>query len=238
MNRITRSPILLLMLIMLAMAVINGRFADPLGWLMNMALMLPAIVIGLSFHEFGHAVVAYRLGDHTPKLQGRVTISPLAHIDPFGFLALMFVGFGWGKPVQINPGNFRHPRRDEFLVGIAGVTINLIIAIATAGILKLYFSVAAGFANTYMGSVIADILVYIIFVNIILMVFNLMPVPPLDGFGLLTQIFDLQKKSWYESVYRNGFIILLALLIFDVIDRVLTPTVNFIFNTIMGLFFG
>lgn len=124
------------------------------------------------------------------------------------------------------------------MVGIAGVTINLIIAIATAGILKLYFSAAADFANTYMGGVVADILVYIIFVNIILMVFNLMPVPPLDGFGLLTQIFNLQKKSWYDSVYRNGFIILLALLIFDVIDRVLTPTVNFIFNMIMGLFFG
>jgi Zn-dependent protease len=139
------------MLIMLAMAVINGRFSDPLGWLMNMALMLPAIVIGLSFHEFGHAVVAYRLGDHTPKLQGRVTISPLAHIDPFGFLALMFVGFGWGKPVQINPGNFRHPRRDEFLVGIAGVTINLIIAIATAGILKLYFSVGGRFCQHLYG---------------------------------------------------------------------------------------
>ena len=238
MNRLTRSPILLLMLIMLAMAVVNGRFADPMGWLMNIALMLPAIVIGLSFHEFGHAVVAYRLGDHTPKLQGRVTVSPLAHMDPFGFLALMFVGFGWGKPVQINQANFKNPRRYEILVGIAGVTINLMIAIATAGILKLYFSVAEGFAASYMGGVVADILVYIIFVNIILMVFNLIPVPPLDGFGLLTQVFDLRRKSWYDSVYNNGFVILMALLIFDVIDRVLTPTVNFIFNLIMGLFFG
>jgi Zn-dependent protease len=89
-----------------------------------------------------------------------------------------------------------------------------------------------------MGGVVADILVYIIFVNIILMVFNLIPVPPLDGFGLLTQVFDLRRKSWYDSVYNNGFVILMALLIFDVIDRVLTPTVNFIFNLIMGLFFG
>ena len=84
-------------------------------------LMLPGIIIGLSFHEFAHAWVSDKLGDPTPRRQGRVTINPLAHIDWMGFLALLLVGFGWGKPVQIDPGYYKHRRRDEFLVGIAGV---------------------------------------------------------------------------------------------------------------------
>ena len=93
-------------------------------------LMLPGIIIGLSFHEFAHAWMSDKLGDPTPRRQGRVTINPMAHIDPIGFLALLLVGFGWGKPVQIDPGYYKHRRRDEFLVGIAGVTMNLLLAIA------------------------------------------------------------------------------------------------------------
>ena len=92
-------------------------------------LMLPGIIIGLSFHEFAHAWMSDKLGDPTPRRQGRVTINPMAHIDPIGFLALLLVGFGWGKPVQIDPGYYKHRRRDEFLVGIAGVTMNLLIAV-------------------------------------------------------------------------------------------------------------
>ena len=95
-------------------------------------MMLPGIIIGLAFHEFAHAAVAFKLGDPTPKMQGRVTINPLAHIDPVGLAALLFAGFGWGVPVQINPSNFKKRRRDELLVSLAGVTMNLVIAIAVS----------------------------------------------------------------------------------------------------------
>ena len=91
MKRFFNSPALILLIIMGVMGVVNGRFDDPVKWAMGIAFMLPGIVIGLSFHEFGHAIVAYKLGDSTPYLQGRVTVSPLAHIDPIGFIALMFV---------------------------------------------------------------------------------------------------------------------------------------------------
>ena len=92
-------------------------------------LTLPGIILGLSFHEFAHAWMSNKLGDPTPKRQGRLTINPLAHIDWIGFLCLLLVGFGWGKPVEIDPRYYKHRRRDEFLVAIAGVTMNLILAI-------------------------------------------------------------------------------------------------------------
>ena len=110
----------------------TGAFSDPMGWLMDKLLLLPGIVLGLSMHEYAHAKVAYKLGDPTPKMQGRVTANPMAHIDPLGFAALIFVGFGWGVPVQINPANFKKRRRDELLVSVAGVAMNLVIAVVFA----------------------------------------------------------------------------------------------------------
>ena len=172
-------------------------------------LMLPGIIIGLSFHEFAHAWVSDKLGDPTPRRQGRVTINPLAHIDWMGFLALLLVGFGWGKPVQIDPGYYKHRRRDEFLVGIAGVTMNLLLAIA--------FSIPArAMLKAFSGPAVSDlvyniylIIFYIVSINIVLMVFNLIPCPPLDGWGIITQIFRLDRYSWWYKVYQYGTWILL-----------------------------
>lgn len=100
--------------------------SDPGTFLYTMLLALPGIIIGLSLHEFAHAYVSYKLGDVTPMVQGRVTISPFAHIDPIGFLLLMLFGFGYGKPVEINPNNYKNPRRDEIFVALAGVILSLI----------------------------------------------------------------------------------------------------------------
>ncbi len=186
-------------------------------------LMLPGIIIGLSFHEFAHAWVSDRLGDPTPRRQGRVTINPLAHIDWIGFLALLLVGFGWGKPVQIDPGYYKHRRRDEFLVGIAGVTMNLILAVI--------FSIPArAIVKAFSGSMASDLvyniylmIFYIVSINIVLMIFNLIPCPPLDGWGIITQIFRLDRYSWWYKVYQYGTWILLALIVFNVTDLILTP---------------
>ena len=123
---------LILIVVLLSNAFRRGAFSDPMNWLMGELMMLPGIIIGLAFHEFAHAAVAFKLGDPTPKMQGRVTINPLAHIDPVGLAALLFAGFGWGVPVQINPSNFKKRRRDELLVSLAGVTMNLVIAIAVS----------------------------------------------------------------------------------------------------------
>lgn len=196
-------------------------------------LMLPGIIIGLSFHEFAHAWVSDKLGDPTPRRQGRVTINPLAHIDWIGFLALLLVGFGWGKPVQIDPGYYKNRRRDEFLVSIAGVTMNLILAVI--------FSIPArAMVKAFSGAMASDIvyniylmIFYIISINIVLMIFNLIPCPPLDGWGIITQIFRLDRYSWWYKVYQYGTWILLALIVFNVTDLIITPLVSLILGVLL-----
>ena len=189
-------------------------------------LMLPGIIIGLSFHEFAHAWVSDRLGDPTPRRDGRVTINPLAHIDWLGFAALLLVGFGWGKPVMIDPRYYKNRRRDEFLVAIAGVTMNLIIAVVLSIPVRMMMKhYGAGVPSDLMYNIF-QILYYAVFINVVLMIFNLLPVPPLDGWNILTQLFKLDQYDWWYKVYRYGTYILLALIIFNVTDLVLTPLVN------------
>lgn len=197
-------------------------------------LMLPGIIIGLSFHEFAHAWVSDRLGDPTPRRQGRVTLSPAAHIDPVGFIALLLVGFGWGKPVQIDPRYYKNPRRDEFMVGIAGVTMNLILAVIFALIIRLFSSAISptSLANTVMYS-LYQILIGVVVINLVLMIFNLIPCPPLDGWGLVTQIFRLDRYDWWYRLYQSGTYILLALIIFNVTDMIITPVVNFFMGILL-----
>ncbi|MBQ6662571.1 MAG: site-2 protease family protein [Firmicutes bacterium] len=220
------NPYMIMILLLLVMRVMRGGFSSFTDWLVTHLLMLPAIVVGLSFHEFGHAFVSDRLGDPLPRDMGRVTLNPLAHIDPVGFLALIFAGFGWGVPVQIDPRYYKHRRRDELLVAGAGVFMNLLIVIATVIILKLLVMFAPGMFSHSVGSIITDMLQYMIMINIVLMLFNLLPVPPLDGFNILTQIFDLQKHSWWYPLYRNGSWILLVMILFNVTSLILSPLVS------------
>jgi Zn-dependent protease len=211
--------------------------SDPGSWLRDILITLPAILIGLSFHEFAHAYAADLLGDRTPRLQGRVTINPAAHIDPFGIVALIFIGFGWGKPVMVDQRNFKHMRRDGLIVDLAGVTMNLVLAVAFAGILALLITVKHDFMlGTSLGIIIVQMVDAIIQINIVLMIFNLLPIPPLDGFGILTEVFNLRQKDWYYQVYNNGFMILLLLMIFNVTDKVLGTAVYFVYGIVLHVF--
>ena len=200
---------------------------------MTKILTLPGIILGLSLHEFAHAWMSDRLGDPTPKRQGRLTINPLAHIDWIGFIALLFVGFGWGKPVMIDPGYYKNRRLGEFLTGIAGVTMNLIIAVIlsfpTKALLSAYYSGGSGLIEN-----IFYIFYYAVMINVVLMIFNLIPVPPLDGWGILTQIFNLEKYSWWYQVYQYGQWILLLLIFTNVTDMILGPAVSWIMH-LLGL---
>lgn len=216
---------------MVAQEFLNGRFDDPGAWFYDTLLMLPAIIIGLSFHEFGHAVTAYMLGDNTPKLQGRVTVNPRAHVDVFGFICLLFAGFGWGVPVMIDPRNFKHPRRDELIVSAAGVVMNLLLAILTAFIIKFAGTAIMGLS---LGTAIFQILINIIAINLVLMVFNLIPVPPLDGFGIITEIFNLKRTEFYYKIYDKGLLILMILIVFNITGKIISPIVNFLYALIMN----
>ncbi len=237
MNNLRRNPIVPIVMIFILMAVnslMRGGYSNPMDWLIQKILILPGVLIGLSFHEFGHAYVSTRLGDPTPKLQGRVTINPIAHVDPVGMVCLLLAGFGWGIPVQINPSYYKHRRRDEILVGLAGVTMNLILAIVFSLVIRVVASVAP-YGSSDAASVIYDILQNIVLINIVLMVFNLIPVPPLDGFGIVTNIFDLQKYSWYEKYYQWGYFILIFMVLIGVVDTILTPLVTLVYGLMIPL---
>ena len=199
-----------------------------LDMIIDKLLILPGILIGLSFHEFAHAWVSDRLGDPTPRRQGRVTLNPVAHIDWFGFAALLFVGFGWGKPVQIDPSYYKNRRSGEFMVGIAGVTMNLILAVIFSVIVRVFVMAVPSAVNESSSVLysLEQILVYAVMINLVLMIFNLIPCPPLDGWGLLTQIFKLDRYDWWYKVYQYGMYILLALILLNVTDIIITPLVR------------
>jgi len=221
-------------------ALMYGGPSGMLDWIMDTVLILPAIIVGLSFHEFGHAKVAQLCGDNTPVYQGRVTLDPRAHIDPFGLISLVFIHFGWGKPVMINPYNFKNRRRDSILVGLAGITMNLIVAIVSGFILKLLTTALGGMMfGTSIGTAVGYVIVEIVIINISLMLFNLLPVPPLDGFGVVTDIFNLYNTKFYEFVSRYSFVILMAVILLDIpsllISRPMVAIVNFILTRLCGV---
>ena len=177
------------------------------NYILQKILMIPAILIGFTVHEYSHALVADKLGDKTPKFQGRLTLNPISHIDLIGFIMILFFGFGYAKPVEVNPRAFKHYYKDDLKVSFAGPFSNLVTAFIFAilyGILDRYvFSLSA------ILSYIQIIFLYIIQINCMLFLFNLIPIPSLDGFHILR---DLYPKYFYkiqEKVYRYQLLILL-----------------------------
>ena len=225
--------ILVLLFIMLAESIMENNMSVG-QWFYTKLLILPGIIIGLSFHEAAHAWVSYKLGDPTPKLQGRVTLNPLAHIDPVGFIALLFIGFGWGIPVEIDPQHYKNRRSGELLVSLAGVTANLITAVIFALIFRLAESHMSYAFYQGAGQVLMQILLYVVYINLVLMVFNLIPVPPLDGFGVVTQLFRLERYEWYWKIYQYGQPILLILIIFNIPSKIIGPLSSGMLNLLLG----
>lgn len=224
-------------LIMIFLLLGNKMLASgqSLGdWLYMQLLMLPGIVIGLTFHEAAHGYMSAWLGDPTPRLQGRLSLNPLKHIDPIGFLCLFFAGFGWGRPVEINPMYYKYKRRDELLVSLAGVVTNLAIAVIAMVLYKNMpnFTFLANIPSLWYA--IAYVLYFTISINIVLMIFNLLPVPPLDGFGVVTQLFNLSKYSWYYKLYDNGMLILMILIVLNITDKIINP----LYGMFMGMLIG
>lgn len=183
---------------------------DLSGYLLQVLYSLPAILVALSFHEWAHAYAAFRLGDSTARNLGRMTVNPLAHVDPIGFVMLLVVRFGWAKPVPINTRNFAHPRRDELIVSLAGVAANLVLAFLFTGVWCALL--VLGVQNE-----IADnMLQYCFVINISLLVFNLIPVPPLDGYHVLQCLF--MRKTGYKPflfLEKYGFVLLIGILLLN-----------------------
>ncbi len=210
---------------------INQLLSDPGTFLYMTLLTLPGIIIGLAFHEYAHAYVSYKLGDPTPKNQGRVTISPFAHFDVMGFAMLVLFGFGYGKPVMINPNNYKDRRKGEILVSLAGVTMNFIIAVVVA----LVYYLLIKFEVLTFGSPIRIMLQYVIVININLMVFNLLPIPPLDGYKVVRNLLlgkvNINKLWQFENFFnRYGYLILFVLLYFDVTQNLIAALSGYVLD--------
>lgn len=198
--------------------------------LSRIIMVLPGILLALTVHEFSHGYVAYLIGDPTAKNQGRLTLNPIAHIDPIGFLMLMFAGFGWAKPVPVNPYLFDIDRRKgTLLVSLAGPASNIALAI----VLTLLFGLLIRFTGG-MGSLVQQLFISAIFINLVLAVFNLFPIPPLDGSKILMSLFPSRFEHFFHEMERYTFIILIALLFLGVIRRILFPIVNVLFSILMG----
>ncbi len=209
--------------------MINILFSNPLLFVVYIVALLFAIAV----HEFSHALVADHLGDPTPRLQGRLKLNPLVHIDQFGLLFLLFFGFGWGKPVQFDPYNLKHPRKDAALISIAGPVSNFIIALGLSLTLRLFILLNQSFLYT----ISSFIIIPFISLNIVLGVFNLLPIHPLDGFKIVGGLLSEEKsKEWYQ-LERYGFIFLLMLIFplgkSSMLDVVIRPVISFFMNLLI-----
>ena len=194
--------------------------------------MLPAFVIAISFHEFAHAWVADKLGDHTARFAGRMTLDPRSHFDVFGFLLFIFAGFGWAKGVPYNSNNFNcNKRLGTILVSIAGVTANLLLAFISAviyyGLLIFDLSLAIG----PIGNLIEKIFIY----NIVFMVFNLLPIPPLDGSKIVAALIPGDFEEVLNAVNPYGMFILIGLIYLGWIDKVMPRLIDGAMNGISGI---
>lgn len=190
-------------------------------------LTLPGVIIAMTFHEFAHAWVADKLGDTTPRAQGRLTLNPLSHIDPFGLILLLFANIGWGKPVQINPRNFNSNKSIETceaLVSLAGPLINLILAFI---FMIIYYAL---FWFTECSEIILLIVFYTITVNIGLGVFNLLPIPPLDGSKIFAKFLPYNAKAWIDRNMQYIYILFLILWITNVLSWIVSPVITVIFD--------
>lgn len=230
--------------IILGISIVLGLVGMTRGELLSVLLTLPGVVIAITFHEYAHAYAAYKLGDDTAKAQGRLNLNPISHIDPIGFVLLIFAHFGWGKPVQINPRNFDKKysmSAGEAIVSVAGPLMNFLLAIVFTIIYYLIYKFVPTFIVSQAGIIVMIIIQSTILVNVGLGVFNLIPLPPLDGSKIFRNFMSYNVKMWFDKYQNVFYIIFLVLWVTGIAGTIISPIISFISNglfNIIGLLFG
>jgi Zn-dependent protease len=198
---------------------------------------LPGIILGLTVHEYCHALVAHMCGDSTSKDQGRVTLNPFKHIDPLGFIMLVFVGFGWARPVQFNEQNLRNPRTDVIKIALAGPLSNAVIAMILSIIFSLLSSASFNHSTQFM-QIVNEVFIYAIYINWGLFIFNLIPLPPLDGSHLLLSQFK-RFPALYSALYKYGSLLLFGLILVSFLTKInvfpIWPVIQFLGKGFLSL---
>ena len=237
-----RKTLYIIMAVLVVMSL--GRYLTDTNALLSLVLTLPAVLIAITFHEYAHAFAADKLGDDTPRRQGRLTLNPLAHLDPVGSIMLVFAGFGWGKPVEINPRNFNRTvtmSKGEAIVSIAGPVMNFILAFVFSIISVAIIKFAPTFVFTQLGTIILTLLQVTVSINIGLGVFNLIPLPPLDGSKVLNHFLPYSAKDWFERYSQVFYIVFVVLWITGKAGDIISPIISLVYNGItnlVGLLFG
>lgn len=227
--------------IVMAIMLISGLFnyLTDVNSLLNLLFTIPGILIAITFHEFAHAFAADKLGDDTPRNQGRLTLNPLGHLDPIGSIMLLFAGFGWGKPVEVNPRNYdRRFSMDkaDAIVSIAGPLMNFFLAI----IFTIIYCAIYKFANevfilSQVGQIIISMISITIAINVGLGVFNLIPLPPLDGSKVIKPFLPYNARQWFENNEKIFEMIFVVLWIIGVLGKIISPVISIILKGILKL---
>lgn len=239
-----KKTITIVLVIMLGLWVVS----TGLDGIFNLVLTIPGVLIALTFHEFAHAWMATKMGDETPKNQGRLNLNPLSHIDPVGFVFLIVAHFGWGKPVEIDPRNFNGKRSlsaAEAIVAAAGPIMNFIVAFVFLIIYNILFTATdvISMLSYQWQQIVFVVMTYIVSINIGLGIFNLIPLPPLDGSKILMHFLPAKGKEWFFRNQQIFYILFLIIFITGLSQVILTPIFSAVFTgmewvvaSIFGLF--
>ncbi len=207
------------------------------NFILQVIILAPPILLALTLHEFAHGYVAYRFGDPTARDQGRLTLNPLKHLDPIGTIAFFIIHIGWAKPVPVNPGYFKNPRKDMLWVALAGPAVNFVLAVASAICVKIIWFIAASIPYSAMAEAIIvplnEVLMASVWINLVLCIFNFLPIPPLDGSKILMGILPPDMARSYASVERYGFVIILVLAFTGILSKMIMPVIGFARNILL-----
>ena len=225
--------------IIIGILVVSSLMSMGTGGILGLLFTLPGVLLAITFHEFAHAYAADKLGDDTPRMQGRLNLNPTSHLDPFGFFMLLFAHIGWGKPVQINPRNFNRDismDKGQAIVSFAGPLMNFILAIVLSFIYCMIYKFAGyAFIATTVGEVILTIISYAIVVNVGLGVFNLIPLPPLDGSKILKNFLPYNAKYWFEQNEQMFYIVFIVIWVTGIAGNIISPIIDWVTSGILTL---
>jgi Zn-dependent protease len=199
--------------------------------ILQFIILAPPLLLALTVHEFAHGYVAFRLGDPTAQALGRLTLNPLKHLDPLGTLAFFIFHFGWAKPVPVNGAYFRNPRKDMLWVALAGPVTNLALAIISALMTKTVWLLAKSLPYSPLGEAVLvplnSTLIASVWINLVLAIFNFLPIPPLDGSRILAGLLPPDLARAYASIERYGFILIIILALTGVLSKLIIPLIDF-----------